>query len=495
MGLKSLGWFSVLALSLASATVSQAQSICHPVSNNPLVMQELCSAPQQTEVIPAILKMGLPAHVPNLQSISAESINHMRLVDAPLIGRGDILIYEANRSDFILELVFANGQEIVVQPLTTADAENIGIRWKQGETKLDYPETIKQRIMRMKIRALHQLDIPLFLRGVKIVRSGQILLELQVTYQEQGMPLEPPMSYPPDPMIPNPHVSTISLSKSDLSRRRSESGFLAPRVPSFSRTPMMFQSTIATGSGDPNHYKFQGKELDVETGLYNFGARYYSPALGRYMSPDWSSRPMPIPYAILSDPQTLNLYSFGRNNPMSMRDPDGHDPGDKFKSKAAAAADAVKYIRKQDHGYRWEYGTTIQKNGKSYTYVEPVTQKNPKGVDLPSPQKTDVGDVHTHNYGVGEDAYANKIEQPDKLHTITTKDDVQKMQDAPNTKVDYQGYVGAPNGDLLQFTPNPNAPDLLGDTKVVQHNVAPDPNPSGKQNQQPQPQPKKEEQK
>src|SRR5436305_8690930 len=114
--------------------------------------------------------MSLPAHVPNLQSISAESINHMRLVDAPLIGRGDILIYEANRSDFILELEFANGKEIVVQPLTRADAENIGIRWKQGETKLDYPETINQRMVRMRIRAIHQLDTPLFLRGVKITK-------------------------------------------------------------------------------------------------------------------------------------------------------------------------------------------------------------------------------------------------------------------------------------------------------------------------------------
>ncbi|HEY6250424.1 MAG TPA: RHS repeat-associated core domain-containing protein [Candidatus Angelobacter sp.] len=46
----------------------------------------------------------------------------------------------------------------------------------------------------------------------------------------------------------------------------------------------MFQSTTTTG--DPNHYKFNGKELDAETGLYNFGARYYSPALGRFVTPD-----------------------------------------------------------------------------------------------------------------------------------------------------------------------------------------------------------------
>src|SRR5262249_14699443 len=35
---------------------------------------------------------------------------------------------------------------------------------------------------------------------------------------------------------------------------------------------------------------------------------------------------VPIPYTDLSNPQTLNLYNFGRNNPLSMSDPDGHCP-------------------------------------------------------------------------------------------------------------------------------------------------------------------------
>jgi RHS repeat-associated protein len=471
-------------LIVSSTVVLQAQSACNPVSNNPLVMQVLCSEPPKA--VPATLKMSVSKQAPNLQPISSEAINHMRLIDAPVIGKGDVLVYEANRSDFIFELMFANGKEIVVEPLTQADAENIEIRWKQGQTKLDYPETINQRIVRMRLRPLHQIDAPLLLRGVKITRNGQILLELQVTHQGPGQPFEPPMSYPSDPMVPNPHLSNVSVSRSDLLGRRPDTGLLAPRVPTFSMNPMMFQSTT-TSSGDPNHYKFQGKELDAETGLYNFGARYYSPALGRYMSPDWSARPTSVPYANLANPQTLNLYSFGRNNPTSLPDIDGHDPGDKFKTKKAAAVDAVKYIRAKPDGYSVEYGTRIEKNGKVYTYQEPVTQNNPKGVDLPPLQKNDVGDVHTHE---NNDPLANSIQQPDKLGTIADKNAVQKMQDDPNIKVDYQSYVGAPNGDVLQFTPNSNAPDGLGDTKVVQHNVAPDPNPPSQSQQQPQPQSK-----
>jgi len=67
-----------------------------------------------------------------------------------------------------------------------------------------------------------------------------------------------------------------------------------------------------------------GEYFDSETGLSYFGARYYSPRLGRFMSPDWSEAPEPVPYADLSDPQTLNLYSYVANNPATASDPDGH---------------------------------------------------------------------------------------------------------------------------------------------------------------------------
>jgi RHS repeat-associated protein len=59
-------------------------------------------------------------------------------------------------------------------------------------------------------------------------------------------------------------------------------------------------------------------------GLDYFGARYFSGAQGRFTSPDWSTTPQPVPYANLSDPQTLNLYAYARNNPLSRRDPNGH---------------------------------------------------------------------------------------------------------------------------------------------------------------------------
>ena len=70
--------------------------------------------------------------------------------------------------------------------------------------------------------------------------------------------------------------------------------------------------------------QFTGKERDWETGLDFFGARYFSGAQGRFTSADWSESPQPIPYADTNDPQTLNLYSYVRNNPLSHGDLDGH---------------------------------------------------------------------------------------------------------------------------------------------------------------------------
>jgi RHS repeat-associated protein len=76
---------------------------------------------------------------------------------------------------------------------------------------------------------------------------------------------------------------------------------------------------IVIASGDFNRYKFTGKERDSESGLDNFGARYNASALGRFMTPDG-----PLIYASTDDPQSWNLYSYVRNNPLNRTDPNGH---------------------------------------------------------------------------------------------------------------------------------------------------------------------------
>ena len=70
-----------------------------------------------------------------------------------------------------------------------------------------------------------------------------------------------------------------------------------------------------------------GKELDSESQLAYFEARYFSSNLGRFLSPDWSAKEEPIPYAKMDDPQSLNLYNYVGNNPVTRVDADGHVAG------------------------------------------------------------------------------------------------------------------------------------------------------------------------
>jgi len=74
---------------------------------------------------------------------------------------------------------------------------------------------------------------------------------------------------------------------------------------------------VTQNEGDyDSPYKFTGKELDT-TGLYYYGARYYDPEIGRFISADPTIQ---RPY----DPQDLNRYTYCRNNPLRYTDPTGY---------------------------------------------------------------------------------------------------------------------------------------------------------------------------
>ncbi|MFH0860886.1 MAG: RHS repeat-associated core domain-containing protein [Candidatus Altiarchaeota archaeon] len=66
-----------------------------------------------------------------------------------------------------------------------------------------------------------------------------------------------------------------------------------------------------------NKYLYTDQEYDIESGLYYYGARYYNPTIKRFTQPDTIIQD---PY----DPQTLNRYSYVRNNPLKYTDPSGN---------------------------------------------------------------------------------------------------------------------------------------------------------------------------
>ena len=77
---------------------------------------------------------------------------------------------------------------------------------------------------------------------------------------------------------------------------------------------MPFGETLAESSVNLiTDYKFNGKELDAETGLYYYGARYYDPKSSIWLSVD----PLAAKYPGLSS------FCYVANNPVLYIDPDG----------------------------------------------------------------------------------------------------------------------------------------------------------------------------
>lgn len=96
-------------------------------------------------------------------------------------------------------------------------------------------------------------------------------------------------------------------------------------------------------------YKFNGKELDEETGLYYYGARYYDPRISIWYSIDPLAEKYP----------NVSPYAYCLNNPVRFIDPTGMTPE----------------FRKDENGnLHVEKGDNAEKLKKEYGVV--VTDKN-----------------------------------------------------------------------------------------------------------------------
>jgi RHS repeat-associated protein len=73
-----------------------------------------------------------------------------------------------------------------------------------------------------------------------------------------------------------------------------------------------YGNTLSSTGSVPNPYGFSTKEISSTSGLIYFGARYYNPELGRWLSPD--------PLGMVNGP---NLYAYCNNNPTNLIDPWG----------------------------------------------------------------------------------------------------------------------------------------------------------------------------
>jgi RHS repeat-associated protein len=78
------------------------------------------------------------------------------------------------------------------------------------------------------------------------------------------------------------------------------------------------QNSLPGRTRSLDQYYYAGHRWDPNSGLYYFGARFYDPRIGQFLSPDTD--------AIIAS-GGINTYTYARNNPNRWIDPDGKDVG------------------------------------------------------------------------------------------------------------------------------------------------------------------------
>jgi RHS repeat-associated protein len=149
----------------------------------------------------------------------------------------------------------------------------------------------------------------------------------------------PSKSYNTDGTTPQKHIFALGMEIGVVS---GSGGSVTVR---YTHTDQLTGSNIITNSSDTadetlDYYpfggiridsgsysdqrKFAGQEYDSNTSLEYMNARYYDPATGRFTSQDPVFLSLGTgKLAILTNPQTLNSYSYADNNPLIQIDPTG----------------------------------------------------------------------------------------------------------------------------------------------------------------------------
>ena len=161
--------------------------------------------------------------------------------------------------------------------------------------------------------------------------SGQLAAEYTVNVPRSASPT---ISYLTNDAVGSVRVTTNSFG--DVQARRD---FLPFGEELYAGLAGRNTAQKYSSSSDDIRKKFATYQRDSETGLDFAQSRYYSAMHGRFTSPDEfkggpdelfdfeeDAADNPTFYADLANPQSLNKYQYGYNNPYKFNDPDGHCP-------------------------------------------------------------------------------------------------------------------------------------------------------------------------
>jgi len=159
-------------------------------------------------------------------------------------------------------------------------------------------------------------------------------------------------------------------------------------------------------------YRFTGKELDRETGLYYYGARYLNPKSSRWVSGDPAGWELINPNREgFSFVESQNWYSYTSNNPVKYVDPTGMEGEDSneeevgwflFENAVSQINEHIDNITDKDKKYvdkaleSWKINFTfweknkdklIEEHNKMVDESEKITETPWKPENLPSPDE------------------------------------------------------------------------------------------------------------
>jgi RHS repeat-associated protein len=165
------------------------------------------------------------------------------------------------------------------------------------------------------------------------------------------------------------------------------------------------EQVICSPDNASNHYRFTGKEHDNESGLDDFGARYFSSSMGRWSTPDWSASPVTVPYATFGDPQSLNLYLYVRNDPISQADMDGHVDNESCLSSLSCYLTYMEHIRDN------------QPSSWFSVNLSPVADETQKSGTSAAPQQN--GNATPHHLGfVFKTSIVTHLNSPGEIYPV-----------------------------------------------------------------------------
>ncbi|MHA3915186.1 RHS repeat-associated core domain-containing protein [Halovulum sp. GXIMD14793] len=104
------------------------------------------------------------------------------------------------------------------------------------------------------------------------------------------------------------HLASVRFITGEDGLKARRSDFTAYGTP---QQDWIWQAAVAT-----EEKGFIGERYDEEAGLSYLNARYYDPALGRFIQPDW--------WEVTEPGVGTNRYAYSFNDPVNLSDPNGH---------------------------------------------------------------------------------------------------------------------------------------------------------------------------